>query len=139
VARGLMKKLSSNGALSLIADDQADVREALLLLFKSEGYFSEAVDSPARLLESLRKDEFALVLMDLNYSRDTTSGQEGLELLSRIQELDSNVPVVVMTAWTNVELIWAMPCLDENVTNTGCSLDFFMNLVHCPKRRFGAS
>ena len=99
-----MKKSGSNGARILIADDQADVREALLLLFKSEGYPSQAVESPQQVLEAMRKEEFALLLMDLNYSRDTTSGQEGLELLSRIQELDSNVPVVVMTAWANVEL-----------------------------------
>src|SRR5215831_16928732 len=99
-----MKKSSSTGVRILIADDQADVREALLLLFKSEGYPSQAVDSPEQVLEQLRKEEFALVLMDLNYSRDTTSGQEGLELLSRIQELDGNLPVVVMTAWANVDL-----------------------------------
>jgi DNA-binding NtrC family response regulator len=99
-----MKKSGSTGIRILIADDQADVREALLLLFKSEGHPSLAVDTPEQVLEQLRKEEFALVLMDLNYSRDTTSGQEGLELLSRIQELDPNVPVVVMTAWANVEL-----------------------------------
>lgn len=99
-----MKKLGSTGVRILIADDQSDVREALLLLFKSEGYPSQAVDSPERVLEVLRREEFALVLMDLNYSRDTTSGQEGLELLSRIQELDNAVPVVVMTAWANVDL-----------------------------------
>src|SRR5215831_14373821 len=99
-----MKKSSSTGVRILIADDQTDVREALLLLFKSEGYPSEAVESPERVLELLRKEEFALVLMDLNYSRDTTSGQEGLDLLSRIQELDNSLPVVVMTAWANVEL-----------------------------------
>jgi DNA-binding NtrC family response regulator len=99
-----MKKLGPTGVRILVVDDQADVREALLLLFKTEGFPAQAVDSPERLLEMLRKEEFALVLMDLNYSRDTTSGQEGLELLSRIQELDSSVPVVVMTAWANVEL-----------------------------------
>ena len=99
-----MKKSGSTGVRILIADDQADVREALLLLFKSEGYPTQAVESPERVLELLRKEEFALVLMDLNYSRDTTSGQEGLELLSRIQELDNAVPVVVMTAWANVDL-----------------------------------
>src|SRR5581483_9533699 len=82
----------------------ADVREALQLLFKSEGYLSQAVDSPGALIELFRREDFALVLMDLNYSRDTTSGQEGLELLSRIQEIDSSVPVVVMTAWANVDL-----------------------------------
>jgi DNA-binding NtrC family response regulator len=99
-----VKKSGLAGSQILIADDQADVREALLLLFKAEGYRSQAVDSPARVLELLREEEFSLVLMDLNYSRDTTSGQEGIELLPRIQELDPNVPVVVMTAWANVEL-----------------------------------
>ncbi len=99
-----MKKLGSTSARILIADDQADVREALLLLLKTEGFPSEAVDSPAQVLDRLRRDDFALILMDLNYTRDTTSGDEGLELLSRIQELDLNIPVVVMTAWANVEL-----------------------------------
>jgi DNA-binding NtrC family response regulator len=99
-----MKKPGSTAVRILIADDQSDVREALLLLFKTEGYASQAVDSPGQVLELMRQEEFALILMDLNYSRDTTSGQEGLELLSRIQELDSSVPVVVMTAWANVEL-----------------------------------
>jgi DNA-binding NtrC family response regulator len=99
-----MKKPGSNGIRILVADDQADVREALLLLFKAEGYQSHAVDSPEQVLELLRKEQFSLVLMDLNYSRDTTSGQEGIELLSRIQDLDPSVPVVVMTAWANVEL-----------------------------------
>jgi DNA-binding NtrC family response regulator len=99
-----MKKPGPTGFRILIADDQADVREALLLLFKAEGYVTAAVDSPGQLIERLRKEEFALVVMDLNYSRDTTSGQEGLDLLSRIQELDGNLPVVVMTAWANVDL-----------------------------------
>jgi DNA-binding NtrC family response regulator len=99
-----MKKTTSSAVRILIADDQADVREALLLLFKSEGYASQAVDTPDEVIACLRQEEFALVLMDLNYTRDTTSGQEGLDLLTRIQELDSNVPVVVMTAWANVEL-----------------------------------
>ena len=99
-----MKKLGSNGVRILIADDKADVRKALVLLFKSEGYLSEAVDSPEGVIESLRQAEFSLVLMDLNYSRDTTSGQEGIELLPRIQEFDATIPVVVMTAWANVEL-----------------------------------
>jgi FixJ family two-component response regulator len=71
----LMKKPDPNRIRILIADDQADVREALLLLFKSEGLQSQAVDSPERVIDLLRKEEFALVLMDLNYSRDTTSGQ----------------------------------------------------------------
>ncbi|MGO8676994.1 MAG: sigma-54-dependent transcriptional regulator [Limisphaerales bacterium] len=99
-----MKKPASTGIRILIADDQADVREALVLLFKAEGYQSETADSPGQALELLRKEEFSLVLVDLNYTRDTTSGQEGIELLPRIQELDPAVPVVVMTAWANVEL-----------------------------------
>lgn len=99
-----MKKTGSPGVQILIADDQADVREALWLLLKAEGFKTHAVESPEQVLDALRKDEFALVLMDLNYSRDTTSGEEGLELLVRIQEMDLGVPVVVMTAWANVEL-----------------------------------
>src|SRR5260221_13094955 len=75
-----------------------------MLLFKAEGYRSDSVHWAPRVLELIRSEEFSLVLMDLNYSRDTTSGQEGMDLLSRIQELDPNLPVVVMTAWANVEL-----------------------------------
>ena len=88
----------------LIADDQADVREALRLLFKNEGYQTETVNSPARTIQALTEREFDLLLIDLNYARDTTSGQEGLDLLSRIQKLDAPPPVVVMTAWASVEL-----------------------------------
>ena len=88
----------------LIADDQGDVREALRLLFKGEGYQTETVNSPARTLQALTEREFDLLLIDLNYARDTTSGQEGLDLLSRIQKLDAPPPVVVMTAWASVEL-----------------------------------
>ena len=88
----------------LIADDQADVREALRLLLKAEGYVTEAVSSPAAALEAVQSNEFDVMLMDLNYQRDTTSGQEGMELLSRVQSADSRLPVVVMTAWGSVEL-----------------------------------
>jgi DNA-binding NtrC family response regulator len=88
----------------LVADDQADVLEALRLLLKGEGYKAEAVNSPARALAVLEQREFDVVLMDLNYARDTTSGQEGLDLLARIQSLDNTLPVVVMTAWGNIEL-----------------------------------
>ncbi|PTY04758.1 sigma-54-dependent Fis family transcriptional regulator [Opitutaceae bacterium EW11] len=88
----------------LIADDQADVLEALRLLLKSEGYQTEAVKSPAGVIKAIESRDFALVLMDLNYTRDTTSGQEGLDLLSRIQGLDGSLPVVVMTAWGSVDL-----------------------------------
>ncbi len=88
----------------LIADDQADVREALRLLLKAEGYAIETVSNPAAALESVQSGEFDVMLMDLNYQRDTTSGQEGMELLSRVQSADSRLPIVVMTAWGSVEL-----------------------------------
>ena len=82
----------------LIADDQADVLEALRLLLKGEGYHIEAVTSPTAAIDSLDAREVDVVLMDLNYARDTTSGQEGLDLLSRVHNLDTAIPVVVMTA-----------------------------------------
>ena len=88
----------------LIADDQADVREALRLLLKAEGYYTETASNPEAVIEALQTNEFDLVLMDLNYQRDTTSGQEGIELLNRIQAIDSRLVVVVMTAWGSVEL-----------------------------------
>ena len=99
-----MKKANSPTPRVLIADDQADVRAALQLLFKGENFRTETVNSPARVIDALKSQEFAILLMDLNYARDTTSGQEGLDLLSRIQSLDCTLPVVVMTAWGSVEL-----------------------------------
>jgi DNA-binding NtrC family response regulator len=88
----------------LIADDQADVLEALRLLLKSEGYQADTVDSPAACLRALEHRDFDVVLIDLNYARDTTSGQEGLDLLTRIHAADEALPVVVMTAWGSVKL-----------------------------------
>jgi DNA-binding NtrC family response regulator len=88
----------------LIADDQRDVVEALRLLLKAEGFESEAASSPKAAVAAVGARDFDVVLMDLNYARDTTSGQEGLELLARIQEMDSTLPVVVMTAWGSVDL-----------------------------------
>ena len=88
----------------LIADDQTDVLEALRLLIKAEGYVAEAVTAPAAALHAIEARDFDAVLMDLNYTRDTTSGQEGLELLERILNLDAALPVIVMTAWGSVEL-----------------------------------
>jgi sigma-B regulation protein RsbU (phosphoserine phosphatase) len=89
---------------ALIADDQSDVLEALHLLLKGEGYQTELVTSPRAVLESLKARNFDLLLMDLNYARDTTSGQEGLDLLSHVQALDSTLPIIVMTAWSSVPL-----------------------------------
>lgn len=88
----------------LVADDQSDVREALRLLLKGEGIATQTVNSPSAVLASLRSEDFDAVLIDLNYTRDTTSGEEGLDLLSQIRAADPNLPVVVMTAWGNVEL-----------------------------------
>ena len=88
----------------LIADDQRDVLEALLLLLKGEGFEAETASSPAGVLAALQDRDFEVVLMDLNYARDTTSGEEGLDLLARIQELDSTMPIVVMTAWGTVDV-----------------------------------
>ncbi|HWA86779.1 MAG TPA: sigma-54 dependent transcriptional regulator [Opitutus sp.] len=88
----------------LIADDQPDVLEALRLLLKTEGYQIETVKSPSAVLKAVEARDFALVLMDLNYTRDTTSGQEGLELLNKLQAIDTSLPLVVMTAWASVDL-----------------------------------
>jgi len=99
-----MKSSDTHTPAILIADDQADVLEALRFLIKGEGYQSEAVTSPAAALHAVEARDFDAVLMDLNYTRDTTSGQEGLDLLNRIQNLDANLPVIVMTAWGSVEL-----------------------------------
>src|SRR5216683_2668581 len=88
----------------LIADDQPDVLEALRLLLKGEGYKIESAGSPAAILDAIDGDEFDAVLMDLNYARDTTSGQEGLDLLSQLRAHDQTLPIVVMTAWGSVEV-----------------------------------
>ncbi len=88
----------------LIADDQPDVLEALRLLLKAEGYQIEAVKSPAAVVKAVEARDFSLVLIDLNYTRDTTSGQEGLDLLTGLQGLDASLPVVVMTAWASVDV-----------------------------------
>ncbi len=88
----------------LIADDQPDVLEALRLLLKGEGYRIESAGSPAAILEAIDGDEFDAVLMDLNYARDTTSGHEGLDLISQLRSHDPTLPIVVMTAWGSVEV-----------------------------------
>jgi DNA-binding NtrC family response regulator len=88
----------------LVADDQQDVLEALRLLLKGEGYQTETVKSPAAVVKAVEARDFSLVLIDLNYTRDTTSGAEGLDLLNKIQTIDSTLPVVVMTAWASVDV-----------------------------------
>jgi len=95
-----------DGTRVLVADDQADVLEALRLLLKPHGCHVRAVSSPAAVTAALGEAGavFDLLLMDLNYARDTTSGDEGLELVARVKALDPHLPVVVMTAWSTVSL-----------------------------------
>jgi len=88
----------------LIADDQRDVLESLRLLLKNEGFSAETFDTPEALIRELRSRAADAVLMDLNYSRDTTSGDEGLDAVARIRGFDSYTPIVVMTAWGSIEL-----------------------------------
>src|SRR4030081_1202131 len=88
----------------LAADDQQHVLEAIELLLRPQGYEVETARSPALVREALATGSYDSVLIDLNYSRDTTSGREGLDLLSEIVGLDSTLPVIVMTAWGSVEL-----------------------------------
>lgn len=89
---------------TLIADDEPDILTALRLLLKSDGYEPETASSPAAVLEAIERSQFDVVLIDLNYARDTTSGREGIDLISRIQALDPSLPIVVMTAWATVDL-----------------------------------
>jgi sigma-B regulation protein RsbU (phosphoserine phosphatase) len=89
----------------LVADDQPDVLEALRLLLRMHGYSVHMASSPAAVLQALGEGEpFDLLLMDLNYARDTTSGQEGLELVARVRAVDPLLPIMVMTAWSTVTL-----------------------------------
>jgi DNA-binding NtrC family response regulator len=88
----------------LIADDQPDVLDALKLLLKPEGYAVDAAGSPAEVLAAVGATTYDVALIDLNYTRDTTSGAEGLDLVERIHDADGELPVVVMTAWGSVEV-----------------------------------
>src|ERR1051325_2473740 len=99
-----MKTQDSIAPRVLIADDQADVLEALRLLLKSEGYKIETASTPAAVIDALEERDYDILLMDLNYARDTTSGQEGLDLLTQLQKIDSTLPVIVMTAWGSVDV-----------------------------------
>lgn len=99
-----MRSQNSSGHRILIADDQPDVLTALQMLLKPEGYHIETTTSTVGILQSLKSHDFDVLLMDLNYARDTTSGQEGLDLLASIQTLDNTLPIVVMTAWGSVDL-----------------------------------
>ncbi|MBO0858398.1 MAG: SpoIIE family protein phosphatase [Chloracidobacterium sp.] len=89
---------------TLIADDHPDVLAALRMLLRNEGWQTEVFTSPAEALEAVKSRDFDLALVDLNYARDTTSGNEGLDMIARIRALDSALPVIAMTAWANIEL-----------------------------------
>lgn len=88
----------------LIADDQQHILDALDILLKARGFSSEAVTHPSRVLHALETEQFDAVLIDLNYTRGTVEGTEGLELVSRIRAMDSLLPVIIMTAWSSVDL-----------------------------------
>jgi len=97
-------KLSDTPPRVLAADDQQHILEAIELLLRPQGYLVDTVRSPALARQAVLTETYDALLIDLNYTRDTTSGSEGLDLLSEINALDSGIPVVVMTAWGNVEL-----------------------------------
>src|ERR1700730_15438030 len=99
----------------LIADDQPDVLRALCFLLKGHGYSTETVTSPSDLLEALSRSELDLLLMDLNYARDTTSGREGLDLLAQLNAIDTVPPIVVMTGWATVGI--AVEAMQRGVTD----------------------
>jgi serine phosphatase RsbU (regulator of sigma subunit) len=96
--------MSAAAARLLIADDQPDVLEALRLLLGRENFSLQLVTSPAALVDQVRSAAWDAILMDLNYSRDTTSGEEGLQLLTQIRAIQRDLPIVVMTGWGNIEL-----------------------------------
>ena len=88
----------------LVADDQPHILEAVELLLEPQGIHVDCIRSPQLLLEALGQSDYDVLLIDLNYTRDTTSGKEGLDLLARLQEVDPRLPVIVMTAWGNIDL-----------------------------------
>ena len=88
----------------LAADDQEHILDALEFLLRPQGYRVDKARSPVLVREAIKSNSYDAVLIDLNYTRDTTSGQEGLDLLSEIVAIDASLPVIVMTAWGNVEL-----------------------------------
>jgi phosphoserine phosphatase RsbU/P len=104
MAEVLSRSTPTKRARILVSDDQHDILTALSLLLKINNFSAETVDSPDRALEAARSGKFDLILMDLNYSRDTTSGKEGLDLLSALRSSGVATPVVVMTAWGNFDL-----------------------------------
>jgi phosphoserine phosphatase RsbU/P len=115
VAPEIFRQIETMQTRILIADDQTDVVRALQLLLKGQGYSTESVSSPAELLQAIAYREFDLILMDLNYARDTTSGQEGLDLLAHLKAVHGAPPIVVMTGWATVGI--AVEAMQRGVTD----------------------
>src|SRR5665213_2506301 len=111
----------------LIADDQPDIIEALRLLLKGAGFQIETARSVAGILAAVESQALDAVVMDLNYTRDTTSGREGLNAVQRIRELDDALPIIVMTAWGSVAVLWKRFGREHRITSKsrgtirGCS------------------
>jgi DNA-binding NtrC family response regulator len=100
-----VSRLDSGAPIRILAaDDQEHILDALEFLLRPQGYRVDKARSPVLVREALKSTSYDAILIDLNYTRDTTSGQEGLDLLSEIVAADATVPVIVMTAWANVEL-----------------------------------
>ena len=95
--------MSSAPARVIVADDDRDILEALKLLLRSEGYSVETASSPGAVATAVAERDFDVAVIDMNYTRDTTGGAEGLDLLTRLQQLDATLPVIVMTAWGSIE------------------------------------
>ena len=95
---------ASQAPCLLVADDQPHILDAIELLVRPEGYHVDRARSPQMVLDALRGGSYDALLIDLNYTRDTTSGKEGLDLLAQVTALDAQLPVIVMTAWANVEV-----------------------------------
>jgi len=104
ITDGTDKQTSSHESSILIADDQPDVLKALRLLLRPEGFQIKTASSVAEIVDSVKANDFDVILMDMNFVRGDTSGQQGLDVLSRIRQIDDILPVVVMTAWSSVEL-----------------------------------
>lgn len=98
------KQASSYESSILVADDQPDVLKALRLLLRPEGFQIKTASSVIEIIDSVKAHDFDAILMDMNYVRGETSGRQGLDVLSGIQQIDDTLPVVVMTAWSSVEL-----------------------------------
>lgn len=98
------KPMAANNRI-VIADDQQDLLESLEIMLEAEGFTTVTTDSPETLVEAVRRSAFDCALIDLNFTRDTTSGSEGIQLLKRLQQLAPKLPVVVMTAWASVDLV----------------------------------